>query len=133
MFKLDEIYEVDRRILKCEYIRYSPAATSTANTPISQMYINTPGEDSVTTLLNIYLDLSFDIIKKADKSIYGSGIAIRLVNLGLFGLLSIFKLSTSSGKHLEDIIHAYCVSSMYKLITSAKGSDDLSIAFYRNC
>ena len=25
MFKLSESYEVDRKILKCDYIRYSPA------------------------------------------------------------------------------------------------------------
>ena len=31
MFKLNENYEVDRRILKCDYIRYSPAETSTTN------------------------------------------------------------------------------------------------------
>ena len=42
MFKLNEIYEIDRRILKFEYIRYSPAATSTINTPNSQIYINLP-------------------------------------------------------------------------------------------
>ena len=27
MFKLNENYEVDRKILKCDYIRYSPAET----------------------------------------------------------------------------------------------------------
>ena len=47
MFKLNENYEVDRRILKCDHIRYSPAETSTINTPNSQIYINIPREDSV--------------------------------------------------------------------------------------
>ena len=42
MFKLNENYEVDRRIPKCDYIRYSPAETSTINTPNSQIYINIP-------------------------------------------------------------------------------------------
>ena len=32
MFKLSENYETDRRILKCDYIRYSPAEKSTINT-----------------------------------------------------------------------------------------------------
>ena len=41
-------------------------------------------------------------------------------------------LSTSSGKHLEDIIHAHIVFPMYKLLTSAKDSDDLSIGFDRD-
>ena len=64
MFKLNENYEVDPRILKCDYIRYSPAETSTRNTPNSQIYINIPKEDSVISLLNSYVDLNFEVIKK---------------------------------------------------------------------
>ena len=45
---------------------------------------------------------------------------------------SIFKLTTSSGKHLEDISHAHMVSLRNKLTTSAKDSDDLSIDFDRD-
>ena len=126
---LNENYEVDRRILKCEYIRYSPAETSTINTPNSQIYINIPREDSVFSLLKSFLDLSFEVIKKADNSRYGNGNHIRLVNLGSIALFSNFKLTTSSGKHLGDISHAHLVSLMYKLITSSKNSDDLSIGF----
>ena len=129
MFKLNENYEVDRRILKCDYIRYSPAETSTVNTPNSQIYINIPREDSVISLLNSYLDLNFEAIKKVDNSIYGNGNDIRLVNLGPVAMFSNFKLTTSSGKHLEDINHAHLVSLMYKLITSSKDSNDLSIGF----
>ena len=44
-------------------------------------------------------------------------------------LFSNFKLTTSSGKHLEDISHAHLVSLIYKLITSSKDSNDLSIGF----
>ena len=64
MFKLNEKHEVDRRILKCDYIRYSPAETSTINTPNSQIYINIPREDSVISLLNSYLDLNLKLSKK---------------------------------------------------------------------
>ena len=129
MFKLNENYEVDRRILKCDYIRYSPAETSTINTPNSQILINIPREDSVISLLNSYLDLSFEVIKRADNSRYANGNDIRLVNLGPIALFSIFKLTSHSGKHLEEIIHAHLVSLMYKIITSTKNSDDLSIGF----
>ena len=38
-------------------------------------------------------------------------------------------MTTSSGKHLEDIYHAHIVSLRKKLITSAKDSDDMSIGF----
>ena len=42
MFKLSENYEVDRGILKSDYIRYSPAEVSTINSANSQIYINIP-------------------------------------------------------------------------------------------
>ena len=129
MFKLNENYEVDRRILKCDYIRYSPAETSTINTPNSHIYINIPREDSVISLLNSYLDLNFEVIKRADHSRHANGNDIRLVNLGPIALFSNSKLTTSSGKHLEDISHAHHVSLMYKLITSSKDSNDLSVGF----
>ena len=57
MFRLSENYEVDRRILKCDFIRYSPAEISTTNTANSQVYFNKPREDSVISLLNSYLEL----------------------------------------------------------------------------
>ena len=129
MFKLNENYDVDRKILKCDYIRYSPAETSTINTPNSQIYINIPREDSVISLLNSYLHLNFEVIKKDDNSRYANGNDIRLVNLGPIALFSNFKLTTSSGKHLEVISHCHIVSLVYKLITSSKDSNDLSIGF----
>ena len=57
---------------------------------------------------------------------------IRLVNLGPIALLSNFKLTTTSGKHIEEICHAHIVSLMYRLLTSSKDSDDMSIGFGRN-
>ena len=132
MFKPNENYEVDRRILKCDYIRYSPAETSTMNTPKSQMYISIPREDSVISLLTSYIDLNFEIIKKADNSRYANGNDKKLINLGPIALFSSFKLTTSTGKHLEYISHAHLVSLMFKLITSSKNSDDLSVGFDRS-
>ena len=132
MSKLNEIYDVDRRILKCDYIRHSPAETSTINSRNSQIYVNIPREDSVISLLRSYPDLNFEVIKKTDDSRYGNGNDIRLVNLGPIALFSKFKLTSSSGKHLEDISHAHLVSLMYKLITPNKNSDYLSIGFDRS-
>ena len=63
---------------------------------------------------------------------YVDGNNIRLVNLGPIALFSNYKLTTSSGKHLENIDHAHIVSLMYKLLTSSRGSDDLSIGFDRD-
>ena len=51
MFKLSEKYQIDRRILKCNYIGNSPPEISTIDTPDSQVYIVIHGEDSVISLL----------------------------------------------------------------------------------
>ena len=132
MFKLSENYSVNRDILKCDYIRYSPSEISTINTANSQVYINIPREDSVISLLNSYLELNFDVLHAVTNNRYADDNDIRLVNLGPIGLFSNYKLTTSSGKHLENIDHAHIVSLMYKLLSSSKGPDDLSIGFDRD-
>ena len=132
MIKLSENYKVDRRILKCDYIRYSPAEISTINTANSQIYINIPREDSVISLLNSYLELDFGVLQLATGNRYADVCDIRLVNLGPIALFSNYKLTTSSGKHLEEINQAHIVSLMYKLLISSKDSDDLSSGFDRS-
>ena len=133
MFKLSDKYEINRDILKCDYIRYSPPEITTINTANSQVYINIPREDSVISLLNSYLELNFDVLHAGnDNNRYADGNDIRLVNLGPIGLFSNYKLTTSSGKHLENIDHAHIVSLMYKLLSLSRGSDDLSIGFDRD-
>ena len=83
-------------------------------------------------MLTSYLDLNFEVIKKTDNSRYGVGNETWLVNIGTIALFSRFKLTASSEKLLEDISHAHRVSSMYKLLTSSRGSDDLSLGFHRD-
>ena len=132
MFKVSENYEIDQKFLKCDYIRYSPAEISTINTPNSQIYINIPREDSVMSLLNNYIELNFDVLQAATSNSYTDANEIRLVNLGPIALFNNYKLTTSSGKHLEEINHTHFLSLLYKLLTSSKDSDDSSIAFDRN-
>ena len=132
MFKLSEKYQIDRKILKCDYIRYSPSEISTIKASNSQIYINIPREDSLISLLKSYLDLNFDVLNAATNNRYVDGTDIWLINLAAIALFSNFKLTTSSGKHLENIDHAHIVSLMYKLLTSSRSSDDLSIGFDRD-
>ena len=132
MFKLNLKNEIDRRVLKCDYIRYSPSEISTINTPNSQIYINIPREDSVISLFNSYIELNFDLLKAAISNRYADTVDIRLINLGPIALFSNYNLTTSSGKHLEIIDHAYIVSLMYKLLSSSRDIDDLSIGFDRS-
>ena len=129
MFRINEKCEINRNTLKCDYIRSSPSELSTINTANSQIHINIPREDSVVSLLNSYLDLNFDVVNPATNNSCVDGNDIRLVNLGPVALFSNYKLTTSSGKHLEDVIHAHIVSLMYTLLPSGKGSVDLSIGF----
>ena len=87
MFKLSEKYVIDRKTLKCDYIRYSPSEISTINTPNSQIYINIPREDSVISLLNSYIEINFDVLKAAISNRYADADDIRLINLGPIALL----------------------------------------------
>ena len=84
-------------------------------------------------MLNSYLELNFDVLHATTNNRYVNGNDIKVVNLGPIALFSNYKLTTSSGKHLKNIDHAHIVSLMYKLLTSSKGSDDLSIGFDRDC
>ena len=83
-------------------------------------------------MLNSYLDLKFEVVKRTDNSRYANGNDIRLNILGPIALFGNFKLTTSSGKHFEDISHAHLVSLMCKLLTSSKGGDELSIGSDRS-
>ena len=132
MFKLNEIYEVDRTILKCDYIRYSAAEIATINTANSQTCINIPREDSVISLLNSYLEINFDVLQAASNNRYVDTSNFRLVILGPIALFSNYKLSKSSSKQLEEISHAHIVSIMYKFLTSSKDDEDSSIGFDRD-
>ena len=84
-------------------------------------------------MLNSYLELIFDVLRADNSNRYADGAEIRLVTLGPIALFSNYKLTASSGKHLEEISHSYVVSLMYKLLSSSRGSDDLFIGFDRSC
>ena len=80
------------------------------NIASSQKIINIPREDSVSSFLNSYLGLNFDVVQAATKNRYADNNDIRLVNKGPLALISIYELTTSSGKHLEAINHGHIVS-----------------------
>ena len=132
MFKLNEKFEVKRNILKCDFIRFSPAEISTINTANSKIYNIILREFSVIFLLKSYIELDFVVLHTASGNRYADGNEIRLVNLGSIALFSYCKLTTSSGKHIKDISYAHIVSLMFKLIKSNRGSDHLSNGFNRD-
>ena len=77
MFKLNEKYEVNGSVLKCDYIEISPSEITIINRANSQIFINIPREYSVISLLNSYL-----VLHAATGNRYADGKDIRLVNLG---------------------------------------------------
>ena len=83
-------------------------------------------------MLKSYLELNFDVLQAATNNRYADANDIRLANLGPRASFSIYKLTTSSGKHLEEISHTHIVRLIYKLLASSKDSDDLSIGFDRD-
>ena len=99
------------------------------NTPKGQTYINIPRGDSVIGLKGSLLRLNADVLHAATINRYVDGDVIQLVNEGPIALFSDYKLQSRSGKHIEEINHAHLVCLMYKLITSARNTDDLSIGF----
>ena len=117
MFRLNEKIEIIRSILKFDYIRYSPSEISSINTDNSQIYFNIPEKGSVIFLLYSYIDLNSDVLYAANNKRYADNNDTKLVNLGRIALFSNYKLTTSSGRHLEDIRLAHNVSLMFKLIT----------------
>ena len=113
-------------------MRYSSAETSLINTANTQIDISSSSEVSVFSLIVSSLDLNFEVTKQSDASRHANGDHIRLVILGPVDLYRNSKKTMSSGKHLEDTIHAHIVSLMYKLITSPKATNDFSIRFDRD-
>ena len=76
--------------------------------------------------------MNIDVLKAAINTRYADADDIWLINLAAIALFSNFKLTTSSGKHLENIDHAHIVSLMYKLLTLSRYSSDWSIGFDRD-
>ena len=84
------------------------------------------------SLLNSYLDLDFDVLHAAPGNIYLDNIDARLIKLDPIASISNYKLIAGSGKHLEDVKHTPIISMVYKLKTSARNNDNLSIGFDRD-
>ena len=83
-------------------------------------------------MLNCHLELIFDVLQAVTGIRFADGSDIRLVNLAVIASLSVYNLTTRSGKHLEEIDHAHNVSLMYELLSSSKEYDVLSIGFDRS-
>ena len=114
MSKVYKNYEVDRRILNCQYISDSLSVVGTISFDKSQIYTKIPREVSVISLINSYLHKNFHVVEVAVNSKHAYSNDIRLVNLGPVALFGKFRLTSSSGKQLEDFSYAHIASLKYK-------------------
>ena len=115
--------------MKYDCLRYSLSALSTINTAKIQISTNIPREDSDISLSNSYLELHFDVLRNDQKTRYVVGADTRLVKFGSIASFNFYHLATSSGKHLKEACQAHIVSLLFKLLTSAAGTDDMFIEF----
>ena len=129
MFKLNEKYEGSKSILKYDYISYSPGEISTLKTADSQIFNTIPRKNAIISLFNRYHNLNFEVLHAATGNSYTNANDRGLVNLDPVACFISYKLTTSRGKHLEDIKQALIIFLMLKLIINAKDTDDLSIGF----
>ena len=62
-------------------------------------------------MLGSFSRLKFDVFYAATNNRYADIIIIRLVNLAFIALFKIYKMVSSSRKHIEEINHAHIVCS----------------------
>ena len=80
-----------------------------------------------------YQELDFNVTHRAGAHArYADGDHIGLVNLGPIALFNKYRLTSSSGKEIEEIDNAQVVCLMHKLISSNRDSEDSSIGFHRS-
>ena len=116
-------------ILKRIYIRYTPPSFNLVNWEINQIFIDMPREYDAISLKDSYLELDFNVNASAGgHARHTDGDRIRLVNLGPLALFNEYRLTSSNGNEIDNA-H---VCSVYKLISSSRDSDDLSVGFHRS-
>ena len=96
-------------------------------------FINIPGEDRAISLKESYFELDFNVTHRAGAhNRYADGDHLRLVNLGPIAFFNKYRLTSSSGKQIEEVENAHVICLMHKLLSSGRDSDDLSIGFHRS-
>ena len=133
MFNLSHKNVFDRPVLKCDLIRYTPPWLNLVNGENNQIFIDIPRDDSAISLKDSYLELNFSVTHRAGAhNRYVDDDHIRLFNLRAIALFSKYRLTSSSGKEIEEIDNAHVICLLHKLISSSRDSDDLSIGVHRS-
>ena len=87
MFNLSQKHAVDRPILKCEYIRYTPPSLNLVNGENYQFFIDIPRRHSALSLKDSFLDIDFNVTHTAGvHKRYADGDHINFFNPRPFAL-----------------------------------------------
>ena len=133
MFNISQKHAVDRRIVKCDYTRFTPQLLNLVNGETNQIFIEMPREDAAFSWKDSYLEFDFFVTHRAGAhNRYVDGDNIRLINLRPIALFKKYRLTYSCGKAIQEIDNAHVICLMHKLISSSRDSDDLSIGFPRS-
>ena len=80
-----------------------------------------------------YLELYFNVTHRAGAhASYVENDNIRLLNVGLVALFKKYRLTSSSGKEVEESDNAHVICLLHELISSSNDSYDLSIGSHRS-
>ena len=65
MFNLSKKNAVDRTILKCDFITYTPPSLNLVNGKNNQTFDDIPREEKAFSLKDTYLELDFNVTQRA--------------------------------------------------------------------
>ena len=130
MFMINKDMVLDRSIFKKDFREYNPSSLATINNENIPCRINIPREDSYMNFSEAVLNLTIDVVKKADDTRYVDNDLITLVNNGGLFLFSQVLIKTSSKKSIESIEHFPIMATMYKMLSSQK--EELSTYFSKD-
>ena len=90
-------------------------------------------DDSAISLKDSNLELHSEVCHIADaQARYADGNHRGLVNLGHIAFFNKYRLINSSGKEIEENDFAHVICLKYKLLSSSRDSDNLSVGFHRS-
>ena len=120
MFNISQKHAVVRPILKCDFIRYTPPSLNFVNGENNQFFIDKPKEEKAISLRDSYHELHFNVTHRAGgHARYVDDDHQGLVNLGPTAFFNQNRLTSSSGKEIEDINNAHVFCLLHKLISSS--------------
>ena len=130
MFNSSQKTAVDRTNRNCDYIRYTPSSLNLVKGENNQFFIDIPKENSAISLKGSHLELDFNVTHRAGAHArYVDGDHKKLVNLGPIAFFKKFRVTSSSGKEIEERDNAHVVCLKHILKPSSRDSDVLSIGF----